>query len=454
MVKKINKISKLKNKDEPTDSKNVIITRRRSKRFKKPKHMTEHKTRLANDNYLDDDNGILDQNNLNECINGLTTLDNFISGVNKEMAFIKLPFHVNLIRKRNTGYTKYTKIYRKRMLKLIGFGNRFGPHYHKDEKGHIYSMEYTDRITSKSLVYFRCQLKGCRAKGVLNANTKKFIVNQKHALQYVSHIPNKKSHIKMLIEKTFAEKNYIKDIQIIFCTYLADIKNKKNIIMNNDNSNLNNNNIIIKEIENKNNNLLNIPLLEDKCKIDNNNNIHINNNIKRELTRGELFQNFYNDKYKSGENLYEEYLNKIRMANRENERKTNEYFYLVEINLNNYQNNKKNLYFTDEKQILGNRYHKNLSNEIYLYSFDNYDKEEKHIIFICNYEGCTGQAFYDLKTKKFNIVVPHLFCYDLHYKNLYQQIDNYKKVRQFFDEAPQFTDIQFILKNKSINILK
>jgi hypothetical protein len=270
-------------------------------------------------------------------------------------------------------------------------------------------MEYTDRITSKSLVFFRCQLKGCRAKGVLNANTKKFIVNQNHALQYVSHIPNKKSNIKILIEKAFAEKSYLKDIQIIFCTYLADTKNKKNINMISDNSNVNNN-YNIKESEN-------------------------------------------NDKFKSGENKYEEYLNKIILANRDNERKTNQCLYTVEINLNNNNKNKNNLYYLKENQIFGNRYHKNLSNEIYLYSFDNYDKEEKHILFICGYEGCTGQAFYDLETKQFNITVPHLLCYELHYKS-FQQIDSYKKVKKIFDEAPEYTDIQFILKDKTINILK
>jgi hypothetical protein len=450
MVKRINKASRLKIKNETSDSKNVIITRRHSKRFKKPKHIAEHKTSLSNDNFLDYDNKILDQNDINECINGIKVLDNFIAGVDKEMKVIRLPFHVNLIRKRNTGYTKYTKIYRKRMLKLIGFGNRFGPHYHKDEKGHIYSMEYTDRITSKSLVFFRCQLKGCRAKGVLNANTKKFIVNQNHALQYVSHIPNKKSNIKILIEKAFAEKSYLKDIQIIFCTYLADTKIKKNINMISDNSNVNNN-YNIKESEN-NDYSLNIPLLGDKNIADNSINV-INNNIKKELSRGELFQNYYNDKFKSGENKYEEYLNKIILANRDNERKTNQCLYTVEINLNNNNKNKNNLYYLKENQIFGNRYHKNLSNEIYLYSFDNYDKEEKHILFICGYEGCTGQAFYDLETKQFNITVPHLLCYELHYKS-FQQIDSYKKVKKIFDEAPEYTDIQFILKDKTINILK
>lgn len=445
MVKRI-KTPKLK-KNKTSESQNGIITRRRSKRFKNPKHMIENK----NANYLNDDDKILDQNDINECINGLKILDNFISGANKEMTFIKLPFHVNLIRKRNTGYTKYTKIYRKRMLKLIGFGNRFGPHYHKDEKGHIYSMEYTDRITSKSLIFFRCQLKGCRAKGVLNSNTKKFVVSQKHALPYISHIPNKKSYIKMLIEKTFGEKSYIKDIQIIFCRYIGDMKNKRKLNMNINNDSLNNNNNnndnIIKEIDNKDNQL-NTSILEDKNEPKNN---VVNNNVlvKRELTRGELFKNYYINKFKNGENTYEEYLNKIILAKRENERETKEYCYEVEININDYKDNKKCLYYFEKNKIVGNRYHKNLSNEIYLYSFDEYDKENKQLIFLCKYEGCTGKSYYDLNTKKFSIAVPHLFCYELHYNNLYQQIDTYKKVQQIFNAVPEITDIQFILKEKN-----
>ena len=223
MVKKIKRYKK-----KSKNSKNYITTRCGSKKNK----AGEHKISQLNEDLLNAEK-LLDKNDINECINGLKVLDNFIleANINKEMTFIKLPFHVNLIRKRNSGYTKYTKIYRKRMLKLIGFGNRFGPHYHKDENGHIYSMEYTDRITSKSLIFFRCQLKGCRAKGVLNANTKKFIVNQKHALSYESHLPNKKSYIKMLIEKTFTEKSHIKDIQIIFCRYYADMKNKQKLIL-------------------------------------------------------------------------------------------------------------------------------------------------------------------------------------------------------------------------------
>ena len=52
-----------------------------------------------------------------------------------------------------------------------------------------------------------------------------------------------------------------------------------------------------------------------------------------------------------------------------------------------------------------NRYHKNVSNEIYLYSFDEYDKENKQLIFLCKYEGCTGKAYYNLNSKKFSIAV-------------------------------------------------
>ena len=125
---------------------------------------------------------------------------------------------MNLIRK--TIPANYTKIYRKRMAQLIGFGNRFGPHYHKDEKGYIYSMEYINRINSKSLIYFRCQLKGCRAKGVLNYNNKKFFINQKHALSYENHLANKKSIIKKLIEKHLLKKVILKIFKLFFVDFM------------------------------------------------------------------------------------------------------------------------------------------------------------------------------------------------------------------------------------------
>ena len=456
MAKKVGTKKKLKEKQ---NSEIGMATRRRAKKFKNPKHSKEHKTPLLNDNYLDEGK-MLEQYDINECLNGIQILDNFISESNEEMTFIKLPFHVNLIRKRNTGYTKYTKEYRKRMLKLIGFGNRFGPHYHKDEEGHIYSMEYTDRITSKSLIFFRCQLKGCRAKGVFNSNTKKFIVSQKHALPYENHIPNKKSYIKMLIEKTFAEKSYIKDIQIIFCRYYGDMKNKSKLDLNNSNVNINifNNINNLKDI-NKENNVKteykkNCLLLEGKERKINKNEISINDNIneiliKKEINRGELFKNFYDNKYQLGENKYEEYINKIIFTNMENQRETKEFFYEVEININDFKSNKKTVFNLEENKILGNRYHKNIKNEIYVYSYEDYNKEDKNIIFLCKYEGCTGKAYYNLKTRKFSIVVPHLFSYQMHYDNLYQQIENYKKVAKIYDTIPDIIDIQFILKYKN-----
>ena len=151
---------------------------------------------------------------------------------------------------------------------------------------------------------------------------------------------------------------------------------------------------------------------------------------------------------KLSENKYDEYINKIIFANMENERETKEYFYEVEININDFQNNRKLVYNIQDNKIFGNRYHKNINNEIYLYSYDEYDKEDKNIVFLCKYEGCTGKACYNLSTKKFRIVVPHLFSYQIHYDNLYQQIDNYKKVAQIYDALPGITDIQFILKYK------
>ena len=445
----VKNILKYKIREKTSNSEKISKNQRRSKKFKNPKHSRENKISLLKDNYLSEET-FFDQNiDINECINGIKILDEFISNANKEMAFEKLPFHVNLIRKRNTGYTKYTKIYRKRMLKLIGFGNRFGPHYHKDENGNIYSMEYTDRITSKSLIFFRCQLKGCRAKGVLNANTKKFIVNQKHALPYESHIRNKKSNIKMKIEKTFSERKDIKDIQIIFCRYYEELKNKQKI-------NINNNNIIKETNINKNFEKENLNLLEGKKeynnKLDNDKQINDDNfNYildKNEMTRGELFWNYYEKKFNDGENEYDDFINKIILANRENERENKEYLYEVEINFNEFQNNKKTFFYLEENKILWNRYHKNLNNEIYLYSFDGYDKENNHIIFICKFKGCTGKGYYDVRRKRFISTVPHLFSYQSHYDNLYQQIDSYKKVVQIFEECQEFTDIQFILKNK------
>ena len=448
-----------------------IFQKKTKRHYKKFKHLNRENKSSSNENYNEKE---LDEIDINEYLNGLEILDNFISDSNKEeMAFIKLPFHVNLIRKRNTGYTKYTKIYRKRMLKLIGFGNRFGPHYHKDESGHIYSMEYTDRITSKSLIFFRCQLKGCRAKGVLNSITKKFIVNQKHALPYENHIPNKKSNIKTIIEKTFAEKKNIKDIQIIFCRFHIDAKNKQKLnYLNNNISNLNNNINIninnssstfkdlnnIDKIEINNNLFNNISFFEkkeeEKYKIENKNTINNfkdNNNkilVKKELTRGEIFSNYYLNKFNSGENNYDDYVKKIICANRENEKETKEYFYEVEINKNDYINNTKLYYYYEENKVFGNRYHRNLNNEVYLYSYDEYDIKNKKIIFLCKYEGCTGKAIYNLTTKKFRIEVPHLICYQLHFNNLYNKIDNYKKVMQIFEAYPEITDIQFILKYK------
>lgn len=456
MVKKPHKLTK-KLKEKSNSEKNVT-KRRQSKKFKTPKHLVNHRASLIKENYIEND-GFNEHYDIKECINGIKLLDKFISESNKEMSFIKLPFHVNLIRKRNSGYTKYTKIYRKRMLKLIGFGNRFGPHYHKDENGHIYSMEYTDRITSKSLIFFRCQLKGCRAKGVLNSITKKFIVSQKHALSYESHIPNKKSGIKLLIEKTFAEKSYIKDIQIIFCRYYEDIINKQKF-----NSDLN----LYKEINNndinnikKTKNLLNQEYYKDNIsfseekdeKIKNVKNIRSGNQIKdilikREISRGEIFWNYYNNKFKLGENKYDEYINKIKLANMENERETKEYYLEVEINMNDFQNNRESQINLANNKILGNRYHKDINKEIYLYAIDKFDNDNKDIIFLCKYEGCTGKSYYNFKTKKFTIVVPHLFSYQEHFNNLYQQIDNYKKVMKIFDTFPELTDVQFIYIKK------
>ena len=457
MVKKLTLKKKFKQK---ANTENNMSTRRKAKKFKKSQHLIEINDASLNERNSDSEK-LSDHFDINECIEGMKILDNFISDANKEMAFVKLPFHVNLIRKRNTGYTKYTKIYRKRMLKLIGFGNRFGPHYHKDESGHIYSMEYTDRITSKSLIFFRCQLKGCRAKGVLNSITKKFIVSQKHAIPYESHIPNKKSGIKMLIEKTFADKNYIKDIQIIFCRYYEDIKNNQKIkpdgnlykeITNNEISNIN-----IKKEKNSFNKEYreNIELSEDKDekfkekeKFKNQNFINQNLN-KNEITRGEIFWNYYNKKFNLGENMFDEYINKIKMANLENQKETKEYLYEVEININDFLNDQKYKFNITDNKILGNRYHKNINKEIYLYSFDKYDNKDKDITFLCGYEGCTGKSYYNLKTKKFTIAVPHLFSYKIHFDNLYQQIDIYKKVTKIFETFPEITDVQFILKYKN-----
>ena len=459
MVKKLT-ILKKKFKQKISNDDN-ISTRRKAKKFKKTQHLIESKTTSLNEKNLDDPEKLLENYDINECLNGMKILDSFISDANKEMTFVKLPFHVNLIRKRNTGYTKYTKIYRKRMLKLIGFGNRFGPHYHKDENGHIYSMEYTDRITSKSLIFFRCQLKGCRAKGVLNSITKKFTVNQRHALSYESHIPNKKSGIKMLIEKTFAEKNYIKDIQIIFCRYYEDIKNKhlmksdsnayKEIYSNEiNNMNFKKENISFNQDYRNNNEM---PRTKDQIFNKNEkykNNLYINEQlIKKEISRGEIFWNYYNNKFNSGENKFGEYINKIKMANLENEKETKEYLYEVEININDFLTEQKSKFNLTNNKALGNRYHKNINKEIYLYSFDKYDNEDKDIIFLCGYEGCTGKSYYNLKIKKFTIAVPHLFSYQIHFEKLYQQIDIYKKVTKIFETFPEITDVQFILKYKN-----
>jgi hypothetical protein len=334
-----------------------------SKKFKIPRQKRELKTSQINEIISSREENILEQNDINEYINGLKILNNFISetSINNEMTFIKLPFHMNLIRK--TIPANYTKIYRKRMAQLIGFGNRFGPHYHKDETGHIYSMEYTDRINSKSLIYFRCQLKGRRAKGVLNYNNKNFFINQKHALSYENHLTNKKSIIKKLIEKTFAEKSYIKDIQIIFCRFHEDMKKKQKLnLITNFNFDLNNNNNL-KEINlekkliemNENKNIIsfrkgnyseNENNNEENYELEN----HTNNNIlfQRELTKGEIFWYYYDNKYKTGVNKYEEYINKIILANKENERETREFFYEIEMKLNTFKNN-KNFFFILKK---------------------------------------------------------------------------------------------------------
>jgi len=447
-------------KDET--AKRTRKSHRRSKKFKKVKESVEQRPFLMNENFMLNDKS-LETNDINEYINGNEILNRFISDANKdEMTFIKLPFHLNLIRKRNTGYTKYTKIYRKRMKKLIGFGNRFGPHYHKDENGHIYSMEYTDRITSKSLIFFRCQLKGCKAKGVLNSTTKKFIVNQKHALPYENHIPNKKSSIKMLIEKTFAEKPNIKDIQIIFCIFNEEMKNKQKLSsLNNTNFNiiLNNNNFSnsrdkkLKRIEKDNNDMFE-QNEEEKIKKESNKILNINNAnnklFKKEIDRSGIFKDFYKEKYNKGENIYDDYSYRLIYANRENMREAKECFCEVEVNINDYKYNKKFLYKFEDNKYYGNRYHINLNKEIFIYAFDKYDEAKKHIIFLCKYEGCTGKAYYDPNTKKFIIVVPHLICYKNHFDNLYCKIDNYSKVTQIFNYFPEITDIQFILKDKKL----
>lgn len=447
-------------KDET--AKRTRKSHRRSKKFKKVKESVEQRPFLMNENFMLNDKS-LETNDINEYINGNEILNRFISDANKdEMTFIKLPFHLNLIRKRNTGYTKYTKIYRKRMKKLIGFGNRFGPHYHKDENGHIYSMEYTDRITSKSLIFFRCQLKGCKAKGVLNSTTKKFIVNQKHALPYENHIPNKKSSIKMLIEKTFAEKPNIKDIQIIFCIFNEEMKNKQKLSsLNNTNFNiiLNNNNFSnsrdkkLKRIEKDNNDMFE-QNEEEKIKKESNKILNINNAnnklIKKEIDRSGIFKDFYKEKYNKGENIYDDYSYRLIYANRENMREAKECFCEVEVNINDYKYNKKFLYKFEDNKYYGNRYHINLNKEIFIYAFDKYDEAKKHIIFLCKYEGCTGKAYYDPNTKKFIIAVPHLICYKNHFDNLYCKIDNYSKVTQIFNYFPEITDIQFILKDKKL----
>ena len=178
------------------------------------------------------------------------------------------------------------------------------------------------------------------------------------------------------------------------------------------------------------------------------NNTNNNKLVKRELTKGEIFWYHYDNKYKTGENKYAEYINKIILANRENERETNEYFYEVEMKINNFKNN-KNLFFNfEENKFFGNRFHKNLDNEIYLYSFDEYNKEDKQILFLCEYSGCTAKAYYNLNNKKFTLVVPHLFSYQLHCENLFHKLDSYNKAVQIFEAFPQFTDIQIILKYK------
>ena len=263
----------------------------------------------------------------------------------------------------------------------------------------------------------------------------------------------------MLIEKTFAEKSYIKDIQIIFCRYYEDIINKQKF-----NSDLN----LYKEINNndinnikKTKNLLNQEYYKDNIsfseekdeKIKNVKNIRSGNQIKdilikREISRGEIFWNYYNNKFKLGENKYDEYINKIKLANMENERETKEYYLEVEINMNDFQNNRESQINLANNKILGNRYHKDISKEIYLYAIDKFDNDNKDIIFLCKYEGCTGKSYYNFKTKKFTIVVPHLFSYQEHFNNLYQQIDNYKKVMKIFDTFPELTDVQFIYIKK------
>ena len=360
---------------------------------------------------------ITDQNELTKFIRGRKLLSNFIENSPKEMQFIKLPFHINLIRKRNSNnYTKYTKIYRKRMLKLIGHGNRFGPHYHKDINGKIHSMEYTDRITAKSLIFFRCQLKGCKAKGVLHSDSKEFEVIQDHALSFEMHTPNKKSSNKILIEKKFKEEKCLKDIQIIFCKYL--VEDKKKIGKN--------------SVEKKDFNYQNFK---------NEKNIEESN-----LTPGEIFKNYYDKKYLEGENKYSEYINKIISSNNERKRKIKEIF--IATSLNNDYNFKEiddiDFIVNCKGKSIGDRYHKNLNGEIYLYEFNQYIKEKNKIEIFCKYKKCTGRACYDIEEKKFKIIVPHLYDYKSHFDNLYKDNIKYSKVINIFKINEDVTDIQEI----------
>ena len=161
-----------------------------------------------------------------------------------------------------------------------------------------------------------------------------------------------------------------------------------------------------------------------------------------------MFRNYYDNEYKSGENKYEEYINKIILANMENERETYEYFYEVEMKINGFKNINNYLFYLEENKIFGNRFHKNLNKEIYLYSLNKYNKEENQIIFIWDYSGSTAKAYYNLNNKKFILVVPDLFCYQLLYDNLFHKLESYNKAIQIFDAFPECTDIQIILKYK------
>ena len=357
-----------------------------------------------------------DEDEFTKFIKGSKLLSNFIENSPKTMEFIKLPFHINLIRKRNSNnYTKYTKIYRRRMLKLIGHGNRFGPHYHKDENGKIHSMEYTDRITAKSLIYFRCQLKGCKAKGVLHSDTKEFEVIQEHALSFEMHTPNKKSSNKIFIERKFKEDKYLKDIQIIFCKYFGD--DNKKFDQNFDDTNFN-------------------------CQ-----NYKYDKNLEEhDLTPGEIFRNFYDNKYLEGENKYSEYINKLISSNNESKKRIKEIFISTSTN-NDYEFKEIddiNFISNCRGKLIGDRFHKNINGEIFLYEFNRYIKEKKQIEIFCKYKKCTGRACYDIERKKFKIIVPHLYDYKAHFDNLYKDDIKYSQVIKIFMSNEDITDIQEI----------